>query len=65
MNAFTGQPISRVDGPEKVTGQAIYAAEFRLTNLAYAALADQHAGAWLDHRHRHVARRADAGRYAR
>ena len=31
-------PISRVDGPEKVTGQAIYAAEFRLKNLAYAAL---------------------------
>lgn len=38
MNAFTGQPISRVDGPEKVTGQALYAAEFRLPNLAYAAM---------------------------
>ena len=38
MNALTGRPISRVDGPEKVTGQAVYAAEFRLKNLAYAAL---------------------------
>jgi xanthine dehydrogenase YagR molybdenum-binding subunit len=38
VNAFIGQPISRVDGPEKVTGQAVYAAEFRLKNLAYAAM---------------------------
>ena len=38
MNAIIGQPISRVDGPAKVTGQAVYAAEFRLHNLAYAAL---------------------------
>jgi xanthine dehydrogenase YagR molybdenum-binding subunit len=38
MNAIIGQPISRVDGPAKVTGQAIYAAEFGLRNLAYAAL---------------------------
>lgn len=38
MNALIGQPISRVDGPAKVTGQAIYAAEFNLRNMAYAAL---------------------------
>lgn len=38
MTAFTGQPISRVDGPDKVTGQAVYAAEFLLKNLAYAAV---------------------------
>jgi len=38
MNAIIGQPINRVDGPAKVTGQAIYAAEFGLRNLAYAAL---------------------------
>jgi xanthine dehydrogenase YagR molybdenum-binding subunit len=38
MSAVAGQPISRVDGPEKVTGRATYAAEFRLNNLAYAAL---------------------------
>ncbi len=38
MNAFVGQPISRVEGPEKVTGQATYAAEFRLRNMAFAAL---------------------------
>ena len=36
--SYVGQPISRVDGPAKVTGQATYAAEFRLPNLAYAAL---------------------------
>ena len=48
MNALTGQPISRVDGPEKVTGQAIYAAEFRLSNLAYAALATSTQGhGWI------------------
>ncbi len=38
MNALVGQPISRVEGPEKVTGQATYAAEFRLRNMAFAAL---------------------------
>ncbi|MBV9248174.1 MAG: xanthine dehydrogenase family protein molybdopterin-binding subunit [Acetobacteraceae bacterium] len=38
MNAFIGQPISRVDGPAKVTGQATFAAEFRVRNLAHAAL---------------------------
>jgi xanthine dehydrogenase YagR molybdenum-binding subunit len=38
MNAIIGQPISRVDGPAKVTGHAIYAAEFNLRNMAYAAL---------------------------
>ncbi len=48
MNAFTGQPVSRVDGPEKVTGQAIYTAEFRLRNLAYAALATSTQGhGWI------------------
>ena len=38
MNAFVGQPISRVEGAEKVTGQATYAAEFRLRTMAFAAL---------------------------
>jgi xanthine dehydrogenase YagR molybdenum-binding subunit len=38
MNAILGQPISRIDGPAKVTGQSVYAAEFRPHNLAYAAL---------------------------
>jgi len=33
-----GQPVSRVDGPEKVTGRARYAAEFDLADLAYGAL---------------------------
>ncbi|HEX5325097.1 MAG TPA: xanthine dehydrogenase family protein molybdopterin-binding subunit [Acetobacteraceae bacterium] len=40
MNAIIGQPVSRVDGPAKVTGQAVYAAEFKLPNMAYAALVD-------------------------
>jgi xanthine dehydrogenase YagR molybdenum-binding subunit len=37
MSAFVGRSISRVEGPEKVTGQATYAAEFRLRNMAFAA----------------------------
>ena len=36
--SYVGQPLSRVDGPAKVTGQATYAAEFNLQNLAHAAL---------------------------
>lgn len=39
MNAI-GQPISRVDGPDKVTGRAKYAAEFRPAGLLYAAIAE-------------------------
>lgn len=38
MNAIIGQPVRRVDGPAKVTGQARYAGEFRPRNLAFAAL---------------------------
>ncbi len=38
MNAIIGQPVARVDGPAKVTGQARYAAEFRPYNLAFAAI---------------------------
>ncbi|MDQ2801446.1 MAG: molybdopterin-dependent oxidoreductase, partial [Pseudomonadota bacterium] len=38
MNAIIGEPVSRVDGPAKVTGQAVYAAEFKLPRLAYAAI---------------------------
>ena len=30
-----GKPVSRVDGPAKVTGQAKYAAEFNVPDLAY------------------------------
>jgi xanthine dehydrogenase YagR molybdenum-binding subunit len=33
-----GQPVSRVDGPRKVTGDARYAAEFDLPDLLHAAL---------------------------
>ncbi|TGD77696.1 xanthine dehydrogenase family protein molybdopterin-binding subunit [Hymenobacter wooponensis] len=33
-----GQPVNRVDGHAKVTGQAQYAAEYLLPNLTYAAL---------------------------
>ena len=35
---FIGQPVSRVDGPLKVTGRATYTAEFRQSNLAHAAV---------------------------
>jgi len=33
-----GQPVSRVDGRQKVTGRANYAAEFQLSLLAHAAV---------------------------
>ena len=42
MNAIIGQPISRVDGPAKVTGQAIYAAEFNLTQHGVRCIGAQH-----------------------
>jgi len=32
---YTGQPKSRVDGRAKVTGEAKYAAEYNVPNLAY------------------------------
>ena len=38
MSALVGQPLSRVDGPLKVTGKAQYAAEFAPDGLCYAAL---------------------------
>ncbi|MBL6457242.1 xanthine dehydrogenase family protein molybdopterin-binding subunit [Belnapia sp. T6] len=38
MNAIIGQPVSRVDGPAKVTGHATYAAEFDLPGLVHAAM---------------------------
>lgn len=34
-----GSPVSRVDGPVKVKGEARYAAEFRFDGMVYAALA--------------------------
>ena len=36
--AFIGQPISRVDGRQKVTGRATYAAEFDVPGHAHAAI---------------------------
>src|SRR5215217_7397202 len=36
--AFMGQPVSRVDGRQKVTGRATYAAEFDLPGEAYARI---------------------------
>jgi xanthine dehydrogenase YagR molybdenum-binding subunit len=35
---FIGQPVSRVDGRQKVTGRATYAAEFKVAKLAHAAV---------------------------
>ncbi len=40
MTATIGTPVSRVDGPAKVTGHAPYAAEFAPTGLAYAAIVE-------------------------
>ena len=36
--SFIGQPVSRVDGRQKVTGAATYAAEFEVPGLAHAAI---------------------------
>jgi xanthine dehydrogenase YagR molybdenum-binding subunit len=36
--AFIGQPVSRVDGRQKVTGAAAYAAEFGVPDVAYATI---------------------------
>ena len=38
-HGLIGSPVSRIDGPLKVRGQATFAAEVVLENMAYAALA--------------------------
>ncbi len=38
MSEVIGQPLSRLDGPLKVSGRARYAAEFKPEGLCYAAL---------------------------
>src|SRR4051812_1346839 len=38
MTALIGQSVSRVDGRQKVTGTATYAAEFRLPGFAHGAI---------------------------
>lgn len=37
-HGYVGKPLSRVDGKLKVQGKATFSAEFKLENLAYAAL---------------------------
>jgi xanthine dehydrogenase YagR molybdenum-binding subunit len=37
-HGYVGKPLSRVDGPSKVKGEARFTAEFKIENLAYAAL---------------------------
>lgn len=37
-HGYVGKPLSRVDGQLKVTGEAAFAAEFKIENPAYAAL---------------------------
>jgi xanthine dehydrogenase YagR molybdenum-binding subunit len=37
-SSYIGQPVSRVDGPQKVTGAAAYAAEFIVPGHAHAAI---------------------------
>ncbi|MGQ0651115.1 MAG: xanthine dehydrogenase family protein molybdopterin-binding subunit, partial [Betaproteobacteria bacterium] len=38
MTTFIGKPVSRVDGRDKVTGGAKYAAEFEVARMAHAAV---------------------------
>src|ERR1700755_1418316 len=35
-NSPVGQPVSRIDGPKKVSGAAPYAIEHKMVNLAFA-----------------------------
>lgn len=35
-----GSPLTRVDGPLKVTGKAEYAAEFKVPNVAHAVIVE-------------------------
>ncbi|HBI67769.1 MAG TPA: xanthine dehydrogenase family protein molybdopterin-binding subunit, partial [Massilia sp.] len=37
-DGYIGMPVSRIDGPHKVAGQARFAAEFALDGMLYAAL---------------------------
>ena len=38
-HGHVGQPVSRIDGPQKVSGRARFAAEFPMDGMTYAALA--------------------------
>ena len=38
MTTFIGRPVNRVDGRQKVTGGATYAAEFDVPRLAHGAI---------------------------
>ena len=38
MTSLIGQPVSRVDGRQKVTGRATYAAEFEVAGVAYGVI---------------------------
>src|SRR3954464_3753004 len=38
-HGHVGQPLSRVDGPLKVTGAAPFAAEFPIAGMVYASIA--------------------------
>ena len=44
MARYIGKEMSRVDGVEKVTGKAKYAAEFRVPNLAYGFIVQSSIG---------------------
>ena len=39
QHGHVGRPVSRIDGPLKVAGEATFAAEFPIANLTYAAVA--------------------------
>lgn len=39
QTSYIGQPVSRVDGPLKVTGEATFSAEYQLAGMCFAAVA--------------------------
>ena len=47
-----GKPVSRIDGPKKVSGRAPYAIEHRMSNLAFAvAVTSRSPTGASEHRH--------------
>ena len=60
---WIGQPLDRVDGPAKVTGQATYAADYRGESpAAIGFIVEAGIGKGRDRLDRHVCRRSERWR---
>lgn len=48
MGKYVGQSVVRIDGPERVTGKAVYAPDIQFSDMLYGAVArSSHAHALL------------------